>query len=248
MSDEHNSRGGDLLGIRPLTEAAGTLTKGLVDGAAAFLGRICLPFAEEFGLLLRDKVSQWRAANAARIAIKAQKKYEEVLARDDWHAHPRLVGSIIDHGSWVDDEEVQELWAGLLASSCTADGRDESNLIFVDTLGRLTVSQAHLLDHVCHHAGKVATTAGWISAQLYEMTLEQLKEVSGIEDFHRIDRELDHLRTLGLIAGGFNVHSTTADMTPTALALQMYVRCQGSNEDPLTFFGLSRPEGQGDAV
>lgn len=33
-----------------------TLAQGAVDGAGAFLGRICLPAAEEFGLLLRDKV------------------------------------------------------------------------------------------------------------------------------------------------------------------------------------------------
>lgn len=63
----------DIFGIRPLAEAINTLTKGAVDGAGAFLSRICLPAAEEFGLMLRDKVSSWRAKNAVAIIQKAEK-------------------------------------------------------------------------------------------------------------------------------------------------------------------------------
>jgi len=39
-----------------LAEAINTVTTSVVGGAEAFLGRICLPAAEEFGLLLRDRV------------------------------------------------------------------------------------------------------------------------------------------------------------------------------------------------
>jgi hypothetical protein len=64
----------DVLGIKPLAEAINTVIKGTVDGAAVFLGRICLPAAEEFGLLLRDRVSHWRRQNLIRIAEKAERK------------------------------------------------------------------------------------------------------------------------------------------------------------------------------
>lgn len=78
------------------------------------------------------------------------------------------------------------------------------------------------------------------------MSLEELQECSGIEDFQRLDRELDHLRELGLIGGGhsvggFNPESTEADVTPTALALQMYARCNGWINNPLDFFKVSVP-------
>ena len=60
----------------------------------------------------------------------------------------------------------------------------------------------------------------------------------------RIDRELDHLRTLGLIHVGFESGSSgdpVADIQPTALALHLYVRAKGSQENPVDFFGL-RPD------
>ena len=87
----------DILGVKSFGDAINTATKGLVNGAGAFLSRICLPASEEFGLFLKDKVSKWSGENALQI----------------------------EKGSWVDDNKVQDMWAGLLASSCNEDGRDE---------------------------------------------------------------------------------------------------------------------------
>lgn len=240
--DQPKQKSFDLLGVRPLTEAANTLVKATVEGASAFLSRICLPAAEEFGLLLRDKVSAWRTNNAARIAQKAEYKYNEFPSLKERHAHPRLIVQIIEQGSWIEADNVQELWAGLLASSCTEDGQDDSNLMFIDLLARLTLSEARILDHICRNATKVVTNAGWIAADCFIMRLSELQEVGKISDFHRLDRELDHLRTVGLIGGGFPLDSTEAIMTPTPLALQMYARCQGFIGDPLVFFGIHVPE------
>jgi hypothetical protein len=53
--------------------------------------------------------------------------------------------------------------------------------------------------------------------------------------------ELDHLRQLGIIESGFNIHSTEADITPTALGLQLYVRSQGYVGSPIAFFEMSGP-------
>jgi len=73
MPDEEQNKG-DIFGIASYGKALNTLTKGVVDGAEAFLSRICLPAAEEFGLLLQDKVSAWRKNNTIAIIIEAQKK------------------------------------------------------------------------------------------------------------------------------------------------------------------------------
>jgi hypothetical protein len=53
MNQENKSL--DILGIKPIGNAIESLTDGFVSGASAFLSRICLPAAEEFGLLLRDR-------------------------------------------------------------------------------------------------------------------------------------------------------------------------------------------------
>ncbi len=115
MADEDKSL--DILGIKPVAESVNTVTKGSVDGASAFLSRICLPAAEEFGLLLKDKVSGWRAKNAVEIANKAQVLLEQQAGGLTISAHPRIIYSTIESGSWAEDDFMQNFWAGLLASS-----------------------------------------------------------------------------------------------------------------------------------
>ena len=149
-----------------------------------------------------------------------------------------MLSSIIEHVSWTDDEDIQEMWSGLLTSSCTKDGKDDSNLIFINTLSQLTNLQVKILNFACNNAKKYASIAGWIGAEELTLTIEKLQEVSQIEDFHRLDRELDHLRALDLLDdGGFDPNSTDAIITPTPLALHLFVRCQGSFEDPIKYFG-----------
>jgi hypothetical protein len=234
----------DLLGVKPIADAAQVVVNGAMDGASAFLSRICLPAAEEFGLLLRDKVGAWRARNAVAIANSAERLLGQQSASADEHAHPRLVGQILENGSWSDSDEVVNLWAGLLASSCSKDGDDDSNLMFVDLLSRLSVSQVCTLSYAIEHAPKEATEAGWLSASFYAIELAELVSITGIDDYHRLDRELDHLRSIGLIdpqQGGFNMRSRIANLTPTTLALQLYVRGHGHRGDPLSFFKLDPP-------
>jgi len=61
-------------------------------------------------------------------------------------------------------------------------------------------------------------------------------------DLHRLDRELDHLRSLGLLDAhtGFKMHAQDkiADVTPSTLGLQMFARCRGCRGSPEAFFGL----------
>jgi hypothetical protein len=236
------AKSGDLLGIAPYGEAINTLAKGTVEGAGAFLSRICLPAAEEFGLLLRDKVTAWRGENATSILIHAQKLLGDHPESAKMHAHPRLVGKILENGSWTDDDDVQRLWAGLLATSCTPDGADESNLIFVNLLNQMTSAQVRVLKAVCTQAVKGVSIAGWLYAAPLDFTLEGLVKISGVEEADRLDRELDHLGALALFTdkSGFQTFSLApvASLTPSSLGLQLYARCSGHRGDPKDFYGL----------
>ena len=95
MSSDESSRSLDILGIKPISESVNTVTKATVDGAAAFLRRICLPASEEFGLLLRDKVSGWRSLNSVLIAQKAEENMVRSNAAKNVHAHPRILFKIM---------------------------------------------------------------------------------------------------------------------------------------------------------
>jgi hypothetical protein len=240
MSDQPKS--GDVLGIAPFGEAINTLAKGTVEGAGAFLSRICLPAAEEIGLLLRDKVTAWRGMNATRILIDAERLLSDQPDATRLHAPPRLVGKILDNGSWTDDDEVQKLWSGLLATACTEDGTDESNLIFVNLLNQLTSAQVRILRAACTQAPKGVSVSGWIFATKWECSTDELMEISGVKDSNRLDRELDHLSALGLLSekSGFQVFSPiqVADVTPTSLGLHLYAKCNGHRGEPKDFYGL----------
>jgi hypothetical protein len=229
----------DILGIAPYGQAVKVVAKGAVDGAGAFLGRICLPAAEELGLLLRDRIANWRRANAVSIAQTAERMLGDASSL---HAHPRLVLQILENGSLVDDGTLQEMWSGLLASSCSRDGRDESNLTFVSLLRDLTSSKVRILNYACASAQKKLSPAGWLEAERDTCTAEALIEVTQVTDLHRLDRELDHLRSIGLLTinSGFLVRSEDriADVTPSPLGLQMYAKCRGHRGSLEEFFGL----------
>ena len=200
MSD--NSKTPDLLGIAPIGRAVERVTGSVVSGAEAVLGRVCLPAAEEFGLLLRDKVSAWRQRNAV-VTVEKAKPLLNAAASESRHAPPRVIMESLNHASWADDEEVQQMWAGLLASSCTTSGKDDSNWIFINLLGQLTAMQALILKAACELAKKFVLPNGLVWAESLSKTADELFALTGCRDVHRLDRELDHLRALGLIGVGF---------------------------------------------
>jgi hypothetical protein len=73
VSDEEG-KNFSLVNLGSLTKPLDTTTKGIIEGAGAFLSKVCLPAAEEMGLLFRDRVSYWRALNLAKILKKAESK------------------------------------------------------------------------------------------------------------------------------------------------------------------------------
>lgn len=70
-----------------------------------------------------------------------------------------------------------------------------------------------------------------------EMSFEECKKQFEESDIHRIDREVDYLRTLDLISGSATNYSKV-HFGPTPLGLNLYVRCNGSRQTPVDFFGL----------
>jgi hypothetical protein len=228
----------DVLGIKPIGDAA----LKIVEGVGAFLNAICRPAAEEYGMYLRDRVHLWRTKNLVRVAQAAERKLNEAGGVQNLTAPPRLVAGILDQGSWVDDPELQELWGGLLASSCSQDGADDSNLVFLNLLSGLTGPQARVLKYACEHAPKFMTATGLPLASQLVLQMEELFAVSGVRDVGRLDRELDLLRNIGLlnsVSGLGLVGPLAANVTPSALGLHFYVRCQGSREAPAEYFKIT---------
>lgn len=229
---------GDLFGVAPLGRAVERVTDSAMSGLENVLSRVCLPAAEEFGLAMRDRVSEWRRRNAAA-TLQLAKPMLEAAASEGRHAPPRLVMGILDQACSAETTLVQGLWAGLLASSCTQNADDDSNWIFINILAQLTAMEATLLKAACEGSPKHASKEGLIFCDKHSQTVDELIQLTGCRDVDRLDREMDHLRVLGLIEGGFQIlGGPTAYITATALALHLYVRCQGSLASPVDYFGV----------
>src|SRR5207249_693298 len=86
-------------------------------------------------------------------------------------------------------------------------------------------------------------TGGLVQVHPLLLTFDELVAVAGESNLHRLDRELDDLRSAGLLdprRAGFNgFNAATADLTPTPLAAHMYVRCCGSRASAVDYFNLT---------
>lgn len=112
MSDDNSL---DLFGAKPLAKAVEKVTERSVDGVGAFFGAICMPAAEEFGLLLKDKIAAYRTKNLAAIAEKTKAKLEHQKLEPKGDANPQLIRQVIEDASWTSDPTIQSMWAELLA-------------------------------------------------------------------------------------------------------------------------------------
>ena len=241
MSDDKSI---DVLGVKPLAIAVEHVSKATVDGASNFLGRICMPAAGEFGLLLQDQVRAWRATNMARILEKAERRLAKHQPDAKVAIHPRLLAATLENGSWADNELLREMWAGLLASSCTPSGKDETNIVFTTLLARMTPVHARLITFACEQVAKELSLSHELIVPRENLVVPTAAALgaANLHDVHQLDIELDHMRVTGLILSGFQEVSLDreVDLTPTSLALNLYVRAQGFVGPAGDYFGIVR--------
>jgi hypothetical protein len=230
----------DILGVKAVADATLVVTKSMVDGASAFLSRVCLPAAEEFGDWMKWEVQHFRKRreNAIRIADRARRMVEANEKKERLTAPPRLVAQVIEMGSWSEEEELQQMWAGLLASACTGDGKDDTNVMFTDMLNRMTLSQVRLFQYICTTSPKHLGDQGPLSGGDVDGNVEVLRKISQLDDILDIHRDLGHLHGLGLINENYNYLFDDIQISPTTLGLYMFMRCSGHTGSVAKFYGL----------
>jgi hypothetical protein len=254
MKDETRLNSTDLLGIASYGEALKITVENSFKGAEAVLSRICLPAAEELGLMFRDKVRYWRLNNIIKIINKSENKIDFSNERFELSAHPRVVHEIIENGSWCDDEDIQEMWSGILVSSCNEKTGDDSNLIFINTLKQLTKNQVKLLNYLCENCKINVDKHGFLFAEHIEISFENLCKILNTKNLHQLDSELDFLRSIellmeekntlgGHIAGFLIGHDNiTAQLEPSPFAINLFIKGKGFKGEPKDYFKIEYVE------
>ena len=244
MTEENKSL--DIVGLEPVADSVNSITKATVDDFIPLLNRIWHPATvEEIRLLLKDKVSAWRAKNVVEILIKAQESLETAVELSELvpslhgqdkrlalHPHPRIIYSIIENGSWVEDDFMQSCWASLLGNRSFLSGGEET-LVLINMLSQITARQVELISCICKSAEVIISPTGLLAHKNLVMDTDDLKVFFGIENSNnlvddsnldRLDRELDYLRYMGLITGGLSLLDTKACVAPTRIGSDLYYK------------------------
>lgn len=116
----------------------------IVDGVSAFFGKICMPAADELGLLLKDTLRYYRVKNLEKIVEKTKKHISTKDIGNHQHLSPKLLKEIIEDSSWEDDDVIQELWAGLIAGEIKNESGDDA-IIYTSILKSMSAYEARIL-------------------------------------------------------------------------------------------------------
>lgn len=213
------------------SEPNDALDLGRLARAFAFLSRICPLEANEVMDLIHSGLTKARTANAVQILLRAESFLPPDSDDSRLGARPRIIAKILEVGSWAEEQWIQQLWAGLLATSCNANGGDESNQSFVDLLGKLATVHVRILRYSCLRATNILSIAGPFALASVICTREEIMEITGSRELLRIERDIQHLRDLGVLDENSNSASSSshyeANITPTRVGIDLYTRCKG---------------------
>src|SRR5262249_54388590 len=114
------------------------------------------PAAEQYGLAWGESAYLFRRKRLARLLEKASKQLAEAKIEPHAVKFP-LLNDIVDRGSLEDNDNLQDMWANLLANA--AGGRTLVSTAFVDILKSLSFDEAVFITMLSN--GAMGDSATW---------------------------------------------------------------------------------------
>jgi hypothetical protein len=226
--------------IDGLIEPENILEEFRLARSLAFLRRICPSATQELKLLFREGLSNLRINNIIAITNRAELMLAAEPDSDRLRAPENIVLTIVKNGSWAEDLSTQQLWAGLLATSCSVMGDDESNLPYLDLVSEMATIDGRLFIEACTKTQKIFASNGAVSAKPLICTSQDLIQIAGAHDLMKIDRNIFQLALLGLfeprVKPKYFSFDQDANLSPTALGLELFARCQGHRGAPQDYY------------
>jgi hypothetical protein len=131
-------------------------------------------------------------------------------------AHPRVLKTVIEEGSFATDEAAQEYFAGLLASSLSAGSENDEAITFLNLVRNLSVAEIKLhhliysLKRILHNPKYFPPIPADVSGELF-LPHQLLVEQAGIHTVPARRHALHGLVQQGLISPSFDASSRSFD-------------------------------------
>jgi hypothetical protein len=197
--------------------------------AVLFLCGLCPSSVQEVFAGLGGGLHGPRAEVSIAIANKAEKLLKLKANWQKLRAHPGLVVRILREGSWALDVVTQDLWAGLLAGSCDAEGTDDSNQEYVELLTHLTPSQARIFVAGCSQARQRLGEDSGTQLPVVLATRDEMTKIIGQNDLSRIGTEMAYLFHNGFLEelSDFSSYKPVDKfrITPSTLGMKLFLAC-----------------------
>lgn len=195
--------------------------------AFAFLQHL-FPFAETQILgVITNSMSRERAERAINIVFTAETLLASKRIKHGLEVSPQVVRQILEEGSRSEDGLMQRYWAGLLASSCLDNPDRNASAGFVTLLSELRAIHIRILDAAGSRGIQVRSETGFKLPETYHCTMEEITEITGVQEPAEIVSALDYLDGLGLLEMTVkHLRCQNFNLTPTLLGLKFYARCR----------------------
>ena len=178
-------------------------TKGAIDSISepfkALVAEFCAEIGEGFGYYGR----YFRQKMGLRVMQKTKKLLQDAGISPS-SVSPKLFFSILESASLEDNEQLQGLWAALLANAANPSERNKVHPAFVGILKDLTPGEADLLNNIYYHVREQVMMAGMplhsSSAQYIDLT--EPMEANGTLHFldaSELQPIIDRLKGVGLL-------------------------------------------------
>lgn len=210
-----------------------------ITKALAFLFYISPSAENQILKFITEVVNLERIDNATMIALRAEElmSSRNQIARTD--VPSSVVMRILEEGAKDRDGEMQQCWAGLLASCALAGSEDDALVRFVSLLSMVDQFQMRILSAAWTRAMQVGWKSGFVFSDSIVSTAEEVRNIAGGRSLDMIERDLNNLHHLGLLRQTEKSCSIAqiecVNLTPTELGLKFYARCIGELRIPGSF-------------
>lgn len=189
---------------------------------------LCPEAVEKASSMLRKDFSSVRIRDSLRLLELADKMLAKRAGRDALRAPAGLVLRILEMGSWASEPWTQELWAGLLVTSATADGNDQTNVELVETLSQLAPVHLRILELASARCDESAASG---AAEMPTFTIRELTKLLDLSNQTKTLRSVGEMSERGLMTPAKRPLSDSADdnarTSVTALGMELHARCHG---------------------